>query len=1036
MLDSMETPGARREHDERAPSVPDHQLLTKIGEGSYGEVWLARNVIGTGRAVKVVYRRAFDSARPFEREFNGIRKFEPVSRSHEGLVDILQVGRNDEAGYFYYVMELADNASAQSSCPTPDAEATLEQPTIQGDMPYVPRTLAGELARRGRLPIEECLPLFLSLAGALVHLHKHGLIHRDIKPANIIFVLGMAKLADIGLVSEAGRSDSYVGTEGYIPPEGPGTRLADIYSLGKLFYEVSTGQDRAEFPALPIELEQLDRHEGLLELNAIFVKACAGEPRYRYQSVEEMQAELALLQSGKSVRRLRTIERRLARATRTGLVAGGLFAVAMTAYVFTHFQAHVAQKNYERAEGQRLRAERAERNALEQLCSAYLAQARASRLNGRTGHRLESLRSISKAVAIASPGDHQLLLQLRNEAIASLALIDVQPVSATTQLVTLSQWPPFDARLERFLEAGGDGELRICQATNHQRLFGLPGAVTGPILGTEFSPDGQYVQVVSQARQCKVWDLRRREVVLATPAEPAAWLWEFSPDSCSLALAFTNGALVVRELASGKTNRVLNLQPDSRDLKFRPDGRAFAIWRYKARLLEIRDSETGVLIRAWPYEGPERHLAWSPTGARLAAVGGDLTCQVWDAARDRPLQPLRGHASIVVDVGFLGSDDLLTSCSWDGTLRVWAVPNARQLLEVRGSGVRFSLDPVTGRLALLLDRGYGWELKFFDVLRGGIAREYWERTDLEANGPWDVAFSPDERWLASASEDGVHLWNLGNGREAAHLPGPLAQSVAFSEDGTSLLASSKEGVFRTPLRWGRQDTPLEDDTKITLSRPEPLFPTPPTRPYGRACLTSKGDLFATTGGGPIQVLRSGTNVAELSGSDGAFYLATSPDGDWVAAGFRWKFKVELWGARDGRHVREFHLGSPANVAFSPDSRWLVIGTTDEFRFWEIATGTPGLRIMREQSTGLVGHMAFRQDGKLLALDLGQWLVALLDPATGRELARLEHPNSQIISGLAFSPSGTQLAVATQGHVVQIWDLARTHKELAALKLDW
>jgi hypothetical protein len=56
----------------------------------------------------VVFRADFDSPRPFEREFHGIQRFEPVSRSHEGLVDIRQVGRNDTDGYFYYVMELAD----------------------------------------------------------------------------------------------------------------------------------------------------------------------------------------------------------------------------------------------------------------------------------------------------------------------------------------------------------------------------------------------------------------------------------------------------------------------------------------------------------------------------------------------------------------------------------------------------------------------------------------------------------------------------------------------------------------------------------------------------------------------------------------------------------------------------------------------------------------------------------------------------------------------------------------------------------------
>src|SRR2546422_8307468 len=95
------------------PTIPDHELLRRIGQGSYGEVWLARNVMGEYRAVKIVHRAAFGGDnRPFEREFEGIRKFEPISRSHESQVNILHVGLNEAAGCFYYVMELADSVSS------------------------------------------------------------------------------------------------------------------------------------------------------------------------------------------------------------------------------------------------------------------------------------------------------------------------------------------------------------------------------------------------------------------------------------------------------------------------------------------------------------------------------------------------------------------------------------------------------------------------------------------------------------------------------------------------------------------------------------------------------------------------------------------------------------------------------------------------------------------------------------------------------------------------------------------------------------
>ena len=251
------------------PAIPDHELLRCIGRGSYGVVWLARNHMGLYRAVKVVYRKSFPDRRPFEREWSGIRKFEPISRSHEGFVDVLQVGINEAEGYFYYVMELGDDCESGQS---------VEPAT------YRPKTLSQQIALHGRLPTEECLKLGLALSQALAELHRNGLVHRDIKPSNIIFVNGVPKLADIGLVAEVNEARSFVGTEGFIPPEGPGTPQADVYGLGKVLYEATTGRDRYDFPKLPTMFDQLPEQDKFLELNEVILRACRPEANQRYAS--------------------------------------------------------------------------------------------------------------------------------------------------------------------------------------------------------------------------------------------------------------------------------------------------------------------------------------------------------------------------------------------------------------------------------------------------------------------------------------------------------------------------------------------------------------------------------------------------------------------------------------------------------------------------------------------------------------------------------------------------------------------------------
>lgn len=276
MASSSDQPGGY------APVVPDHRLLRRIGKGSYGEVWLARGVTGVLRAIKIVRRGDFEEERTFEREFEGIRAYEPISRDHRGLVHVLHIGRNDEEGFYYYVMELGDDV--QGGPPTNEIE-------------YEPRTLRSDVLRRGRLPVGYCITVGEVLADALGYLHRQGLTHRDIKPSNVIFVGGVPKLADIGLVARSGQR-TFVGTQGFTPPEGPGAPQADVYSLGMVLYEVSTGKDRFDFPEVPDELPEEERADWR-RLNDVICRACDPEPERRHSDGNALASDLGVLAAGR-----------------------------------------------------------------------------------------------------------------------------------------------------------------------------------------------------------------------------------------------------------------------------------------------------------------------------------------------------------------------------------------------------------------------------------------------------------------------------------------------------------------------------------------------------------------------------------------------------------------------------------------------------------------------------------------------------------------------------------------------------------------
>lgn len=291
--------------------ISDYTLIRRIGSGAYGEVWLAQSVTGAYRAVKIVWREDFELTKTFHREFLGIQQFEPISRGHPCLVHILHVGWNEARGFYYCVMELADDAE--------------EGPNFENLQTYVPRTLGTDMKSHGRLDLVFCRDAGVYLADALHYMHTHGLTHRDIKPSNIIFCGGVCKLADIGLVAALGER-TFVGTEGFVPPEGPGTPQADVYSLGKVLYEMSSGKDRMEFPEVPVDLSD-EEWPFWMDLNRVICRACAPDLSERFQTAGDF-AE-ALQRVGE--KRAESFSRRFARTAIYTLLGSAMLGGALHA---------------------------------------------------------------------------------------------------------------------------------------------------------------------------------------------------------------------------------------------------------------------------------------------------------------------------------------------------------------------------------------------------------------------------------------------------------------------------------------------------------------------------------------------------------------------------------------------------------------------------------------------------------------------------------------------------------------------------------
>ncbi len=247
--------------------IPDYELLQKCGHGAYGEVWIARTRSGQLVALKTVER-----SEQIEKEFTGLNHYARIGDSPH-LIRILHIG--EVGSILYYTMELADNLGTEAD--------------------YVPATLSNILKQKGRFTADETLELGRMLLEGLNVLHAARLVHRDIKPENILYVNGVPKLSDIGLVRSISQTLTLGGTLGFIPPErlragstGKG-HADDLYALGKVLYCCLTGNSVDLFPSFPQEL--ID-HKPYQYLNQVISTACSPNRFHRFKNADEFQRAL------------------------------------------------------------------------------------------------------------------------------------------------------------------------------------------------------------------------------------------------------------------------------------------------------------------------------------------------------------------------------------------------------------------------------------------------------------------------------------------------------------------------------------------------------------------------------------------------------------------------------------------------------------------------------------------------------------------------------------------------------------------------
>ena len=885
----------------------------------------------------------------------------------------------------------------------------------------------------------------MQAADALAHSHNNEILHRDIKPSNLMIDQeGKIWIADFGLAKfidqEKTSTNGMAGTLRFMAPErfdGWSDPRSDIYSLGITLYELTTlrpaiaGSERPEI-VRRIERGEITRPGKAFpkiprDLETIILKSIEIEPGDRYQSAIKLHDDLRRFVEDRPVlaRRIGIRDRTRSWARRNPFSATLVAAVGILLLLLSLGSTLVAF----RLDGLAGELENEKDNANRSLLLAYESEAHSRTISRRVGHKLKAFEAIGHAIELLPDVEHDQddLLRLRNEAIAALALTDIELVREFPVGGSAAHPSP---NFKYFAYSSANSLFQLADAQTGKRVWSFQFQANENInpchVVPYFSPNSKYVAgYVDSVDKLRLFEVESGNLLLELDYQP---LGVFAP------VAFSNDGNWFAVSGASNPIRLFDLRdlqrpPRQIDVPFGINQLAF-------------DHNDNTLFGSMAFQDPGKLFAWEiKTGqSNVIEINDDVTR--WLPTKfGMVVGDFQGHTKVYPnwpdtkleatldsspsDVGYLHANkdaSLLCTQAWSQGYQIIDLATGNQILEIWGLWPKFSDD------GHQLADTFNGKIRFFKIHKSN--RHLSSGANANRFEDFGIRFDPSGELFVTASGVENQIWDarkirkLGSDTNVKYQHG----SASFLEDGRVICATNNKVTIYEVKRTG---------DRVKLINPESFGEV-----YGdwRAVAASRRNQMIAW-----RSKRYTIKVAKLSDWKNAIEIETaqtpfapffdfSPDGRILAVS---ENNIKLYDTGSGKLIHDFGVESAGTVRaffnFSPDGKRMLSTNGRQQLLFDLENKQ---LIKRFDNSCEKGGAEFSPDGRIIALALDAETVVLRNADSFDELARLRLPRRLGIQTVRFTPDGKSIIV--NGNLKQFhrFDLFSIRNELDELKLNW